>query len=67
MAGKIQKAVVKAAKAVKNKISRPKRSKLKTAAAVAAVTAAVVGAGLAGRAMMKKSGTTAKKSARKRK
>ncbi len=50
----IKKTVAKAAKAVRNKVAPKKTSKLKTAGKVAAVAAAVVGAGLATRAYLKR-------------
>lgn len=64
MASSLRKAVSKAAKAVRAKVGPKRPSKLKTAAKVAGVTAALVGAGLATRAIMNKSG---KSKSRKRK
>lgn len=51
---RVRKAVGEAAKVIKLSIQPRRKSKLKTAAKVAAVTAAVVGAGFATRAIMKK-------------
>lgn len=58
---KVMKSASKAAKAVKNKVAPKKPSKMKKAAAVVGIAAAVVGAGLAARSMAGRKKTAKRK------